>query len=138
MRNSEPVSVLILAHFGTFWHIFPHKPSLCQSSFVPSLHHFYRFSPCFSSFLLVFQHFPPFSPGFPRFSSPPQLFPGLPRAPRHLQGLAEESKRRIAATGATAWHQVLNVAKEATLQEVKQLGGSLDHWIVIDNNNKNQ
>lgn len=37
----------------------------------------------------------------------------------HLQGLAEESKQRIAATG-WAWHQVLNVAKEATLQEVKQ------------------
>jgi hypothetical protein len=42
-------------------------------------------------------------------------------ASRHLQGLAEESKRRIEATG-WAWHQVLNVAKEATLQEVKQLG----------------
>lgn len=38
----------------------------------------------------------------------------------HLQGLAEESKRRIADTGCGAWHQVLNVAKEATLQEVKQ------------------
>jgi len=37
----------------------------------------------------------------------------------HLQGLAEESKRRIEATG-WAWHQVLNVAREATLQEVKQ------------------
>ena len=40
---------------------------------------------------------------------------------RQLQRLAEASTARIASAG-SAWHAVLNVAPEASLQEVKPLG----------------
>ena len=96
--------------------------------FSPSLHAFFcRFLQYFHAFPPFFASFTMFSPGFPR---PPVVTSPRRPAPRHLQGLAEESKQRIAATG-WAWHQVLNVAKEATLQEVKQLdeGNRLDLWI---------
>ena len=122
-----------------FFHLF----IIIFSMFFSYLHkQFSSFLPCFphvSPFSLGFPHFSPFSPGFPqvfpRFSPPfrslPVVSPASPCcATRHLQGLAEESKRRIEATG-WAWHQVLNVAKEATLQEVKQLGEGQNLWLII-------
>jgi hypothetical protein len=89
--------------------------------FFSYLHEISLVFPIFPAFFAIFPRFPQV---FPRFSPGFHSLPGfavLRCASRHLQGLAEESKRRIEATG-WAWHQVLNVAKEATLQEVKQLG----------------